>query len=116
MTTRRALPIDRQAIEILAGVVQLDWSNIEPSIFGELFVRGLDPGQRAKLGAQYTDRADIELIVEPVLMAPLRRRWAEVQRQARDLAAQRDAAHRRARRAQVRQATAATCCSTSRSN
>ncbi len=86
------LPIDRQAIEILAGVVQLDWSNIEPSIFGELFVRGLDPGQRAKLGAQYTDRADIELIVEAVLMAPLRRRWAEVERQARDLAAQRDAA------------------------
>ncbi len=87
-----ALPIDRQAIEILAGVVQLDWSNIEPSIFGELFVRGLDPGQRAKLGAQYTDRADIELIVEAVLMASLRRRWAEVERQARDLAAQRDAA------------------------
>ena len=86
------LPIDRQAIEILAGVVQLDWSNIEPSIFGELFVRGLDPGQRAKLGAQYTDRADIELIVEAVLMAPLRRRWAEVERQARDLAAQRDEA------------------------
>lgn len=50
-------------------MVQLDWSNIEPSIFGELFVRGLDPGQRAKLGAQYTDRADIELIVEAVLMA-----------------------------------------------
>jgi len=86
------LPIDRQAIEILAGVVQLDWSNIEPSIFGELFVRGLDPGQRAKLGAQYTDRADIELIVEAVLMAPLRRRWAEVERQARDLTAQRDEA------------------------
>ena len=91
-----ALPIDRQAIEILAGVVQLDWSNIEPSIFGELFVRGLDPGQRAKLGAQYTDRADIELIVEAVLMAPLRRRWAEVERQARDLAAQRDEAQQAA--------------------
>ena len=91
-----ALPIDRQAIEILAGVVQLDWSNIEPSIFGELFVRGLDPGQRAKLGAQYTDRADIELIVEAVLMAPLRRRWAAVERQARDLAAQRNEAQQAA--------------------
>jgi len=32
------------------------------------------------------------LIVEPVLMAPLRRRWAEVQARARDLAARRDAA------------------------
>ena len=35
--------------------------------------------------------ADILLIVEPVLMAPLRRRWADVQAQARDLAARRDA-------------------------
>ncbi len=87
-----ALPMDRAAIKILAGVVALDWSNIEPSIFGELFVRGLDPGQRSKLGAQYTDRSDIELIVEPVLMAPLRRKWAEIQVQARDLAAQRDEA------------------------
>jgi hypothetical protein len=39
----------------------------------------------------YTSRADILLIVEPVLMAPLRRRWEAVQAQARDLAAQRDA-------------------------
>ena len=31
-------------------------------------------------------------IVEPVLMAPLRRRWAEVQEQARNLAVRRDAA------------------------
>jgi len=87
-----ALPLDRKAIEILAGVVALDWSTIEPSIFGELFVRGLDPAQRSKLGAQYTDRSDIELIVEPVLMAPLRKQWTEVQQQARDLAAQRDEA------------------------
>ena len=101
-----ALPIDRQAIEILAGVVQLDWSNIEPSIFGELFVRGLDPGQRAKLGAQYTDRADIELIVEAVLMAPLRRQWVEVERQARDLAAQRDERTAPIAARQIRQTTA----------
>jgi type II restriction/modification system DNA methylase subunit YeeA len=86
------LPLDRDAIEILANVVALDWSNIEPSIFGELFVRGLDPDQRSKLGAQYTDRSDIELIVEPVLMAPLRRKWIEIEQQARELAAQRDAA------------------------
>jgi len=38
----------------------------------------LDPRQRKMLGAHYTSRADIELIVEPVLMAPLRREWEEV--------------------------------------
>ncbi len=38
------------------------------------------------LGAHYTSRADIELIVEPVLMDPLRRAWREVQRQVAEYA------------------------------
>jgi type II restriction/modification system DNA methylase subunit YeeA len=52
---------------------------VEPAIFGTLFERGLDPDQRAQLGAHYTDRASILRLVEPVLMAPLRRDWAETQ-------------------------------------
>jgi hypothetical protein len=44
------------------------------------------------LGAHYTSREDILAIVEPVLMAPLRRRWAEVREQAEKLAERRDAA------------------------
>lgn len=83
-----ALPMDREALEILARVARLDWSSIEPSVFGTLFERGLDPGKRAQLGAHYTSRDDILLIVEPVLMRPLRRRWAEVKKQAEDLAEQ----------------------------
>src|SRR5690606_10948365 len=55
---------------------RLDWSAVEPSIFGTLFERGLDPAKRSQAGAHYTSRADIEAIVEPVLMAPLRREWA----------------------------------------
>lgn len=86
-----ALPLSRASLRHLAEVAQLDWSAIEPAIFGTLFVRSLDPAQRAQLGAQYTSKADILLVVEPVLMAPLRRRWVEVERQARDLAARRDA-------------------------
>jgi hypothetical protein len=82
------LELDSDGLNILARVAQLDWSSIEPSIFGTLFERSLDPGKRAQLGAHYTSRDDILLIVEPVLMAPLRRRWAEVQ-QARALAAMR---------------------------
>ncbi len=74
-------------LDILAGVTALDWSSIEPSIFGTLFERSLDPSKRAQLGAHYTSKDDILLIVEPVLMAPLRRRWEAVQAQARDLAA-----------------------------
>ena len=66
-------------METIGRVSKLDWSQIEPAIFGTLFERGLDPGQRAQLGAHYTDRASILRLVEPVLMAPLRRDWAETQ-------------------------------------
>jgi restriction-modification enzyme MmeI-like protein len=83
-----ALPLNRDGLEILAQVAQLDWSSIEPSVFGTLFERGLDPGKRAQLGAHYTSRDDILLIVEPVLMQPLRRRWDEAKEQAEKLAKQ----------------------------
>ena len=40
----------------------IDWSDIDPSILGTLFERGLDPDKRAQLGAHYTrsrqDHAD----------------------------------------------------------
>ncbi len=89
------LELDSTGLDILARVSGLDWSSIEPSILGTLFQRSLDPALRAQLGAHYTSKEDILLIVEPVLMAPLRRRWAEVQAQARELAAQRDNANGR---------------------
>ena len=86
------LPLDSEGMAILARVGLLDWSSIEPSILGTLFERSLDPAKRAQLGAHYTSRDDILLIVEPVLMTPLRRRWEAVQTQARSLAERRDAA------------------------
>jgi hypothetical protein len=86
------LELDSDGLGILAKVSTLDWSSIEPSILGTLFERSLDPAKRSQFGMHYTGRDDILLIVEPVLMAPLRRRWAEVQTQAGDLAVRRDAA------------------------
>jgi type II restriction/modification system DNA methylase subunit YeeA len=73
------LPMTADEIETVRRVSHLDWSLIEPAIFGTLFERGLDPAQRAQLGAHYTDRAAILKLVEPVLMAPLRREYAEMQ-------------------------------------
>ncbi len=60
----------------LADASEADWQFIQPSIMGTLFQRALDESQRAALGAQYTGEADIRDLVEPVLMAPLRREWA----------------------------------------
>ena len=62
---------------------RLDWSDIEPSIFGTLFERVIDESRRRQLGAHYTSREDIELIIEPVLMRPLRAEWERAKADAR---------------------------------
>ncbi len=55
-------------IETALKAATLDWSEIDPSIPGTLFERGLDPDKRAQLGARYTDRGKIMLLVEPVIV------------------------------------------------
>jgi type II restriction/modification system DNA methylase subunit YeeA len=68
--------LDEREISALATAGEADWQFIQPSIMGNLFERGLDPNQRAQIGAHYTSEEDILTIVEPVLMAPLRRKWS----------------------------------------
>lgn len=74
----RVLQLDSSAMDIIGAIDGLDWGAIKPSIFGTLFERGLDPTKRSQLGAHYTGEDDILLIVEPVLMAPLRREWETI--------------------------------------
>jgi hypothetical protein len=71
---------------ILSAAAALDWSTVEPAIFGTLFERSLDPGKRSQLGAHYTSKEDIMLIVEPVVMAPLEARWRQVKAESLELA------------------------------
>ena len=73
------------ALLLLHQASQKDWRNIEPSIFGTLFERALDATKRSQLGAHYTSADDIMLVVEAVVMAPLRREWETVQREVGDL-------------------------------
>ena len=79
------LQLDSDAMDIISDIDGLDWGAIKPSIFGTLFERGLDPTKRSQLGAHYTGEDDIILIVEPVLMAPLRREWQALQVECRKL-------------------------------
>jgi type II restriction/modification system DNA methylase subunit YeeA len=88
----QVIDLDSDALDIIVRVSKLDWSSIEPAIFGTLFERSLDPVKRSQLGAHYTGKEDILLIVEPVLMAPLRRKWTEIQVQIHDLETQREQA------------------------
>ncbi|MDX2221060.1 MAG: class I SAM-dependent DNA methyltransferase [Burkholderiales bacterium] len=84
------LPLTADDIDKLVNVSLLDWSAIEPSIFGTLFERGLDPAKRSQLGAHYTDPVSIMRIVNPVIVEPLLAEWA-VEKAA--IAAQMDVMH-----------------------
>ena len=71
----KTLPLGREEIEVTLKAAALDWAEIDPSIFGTLFERGLDPDKRSQLGAHYTDREKIMLIVEAVIVRPLLAEW-----------------------------------------
>jgi type II restriction/modification system DNA methylase subunit YeeA len=74
---RSVLALTSDDIKRIASAATLDWSAVDPSIFGTLFERGLDPAKRSQLGAHFTSKADIELVVNAVVMTPLRREWDE---------------------------------------
>lgn len=74
----QALPLEAEDVAELLAAAQLDWSEIDPSIMGTLFERGLDPDKRSQLGAHYTDRDKIMQIVDPVIVRPLLAEWDEV--------------------------------------
>ena len=69
------LPLATVEIKILHEASRLDWSGIEPSIFGTLFERGLDPKKRSQLGAHYTDQKSILRLINPVIVEPLAKEW-----------------------------------------
>ena len=71
-----ALPLLAEDIALLSRVAALDWADVDPSIFGTLFERGLDPDKRSQLGAHYTDRDKINLLVDAVILRPLQAEWA----------------------------------------
>lgn len=73
------LALNHAELNILARAAREQWAGVEPSIFGTLFERILDPRKRAQIGAHYTSKGDILLVVEPVVMMPLRRKWSAVQ-------------------------------------
>jgi type II restriction/modification system DNA methylase subunit YeeA len=70
--------LNEKEIGALAEAAEADWQFIQPSIMGTLFERALERAQRSQIGAHYTSEEDILTLVEPVLMAPLRRGWSEI--------------------------------------
>jgi type II restriction/modification system DNA methylase subunit YeeA len=73
-----AFPMDRADVADVLAAARLYWGDIDPAILGTLFERGLNPDKRSQLGAHYTDRDKIMLIVEPVVIRPLLAEWETV--------------------------------------
>jgi len=71
------LPVSADDIDDLLSAAKREWDQIDPSILGTLFERGLDPAKRSQLGAHYTDREKIMMIIQPVIIDPLEAEWAE---------------------------------------
>lgn len=69
------LALTTAELKLLQAACQLHWDQIDPSIFGTLFERGLDPDKRSQLGAHYTDPETIQKIIQPVVVEPLLAEW-----------------------------------------
>ena len=110
------LPLGIVAVRDLMAAARLDWKAIDPTIFGTLFESGLDDKKRAEMaslfdapdpedraqaslfkapaanrgvGIHYTDEATIMKIIEPVVVAPLRRAWERMKAEIREIEEQR---------------------------
>jgi hypothetical protein len=77
-TDNSTIELNLADLGILYSASQHDWSHIEPAIFGTLFERSLDQAKRSLIGAHYTSTDDILLLIEPVVIQPLQRRWQTV--------------------------------------
>jgi hypothetical protein len=77
--------LTREQLELLLTAAKSDWSQVDPSIFGTLLERALNPRERHRLGAHYTPRAYVERLVKPTIEEPLRGDWDLVRAEVRQL-------------------------------
>ena len=94
------LPMERSRLDVVRAVARLDWSQVEPAIFGTLFERGLDPAS-ARSSAPTTPIASRSCgWSSRSLMAPLRREFEAMKERVEDAARRGQADHVARRRLQ----------------
>ena len=57
---------------LLESASKLDWSDINPDIFGSMFQAVVQPGERTSLGQHYTSVPNIMKTIEPLFLGELR--------------------------------------------
>lgn len=60
-----------KARRILLDCGSLDWSEINPDIFGSMFQAVIDPDQRGSLGQHYTSVSNIMKVIQPLFLDDL---------------------------------------------
>ena len=73
----KAFALSKEEAKTILKAARQNWSDIDPSILGTLFVRGLDPKKIDQLGAHYTSPKKILQVIEPTISTPLLRDWAK---------------------------------------
>lgn len=101
------IPLVKDDIGIILLASKMNWGDIDPSILGTLFERGLDPAKRGELGAHYTDRDKIMMIIDPVIIRPLNALWQAAKTAITDDLAKADTAKSPAARTKARGAAQA---------
>ena len=93
-----AIDLNRHQLYALRTAAESNWAHVDPSIFGTLLERALDPKERHRLGAHYTPRAYVERLVRPTIEEPLRKEWETVRASVRTLVADNAAGEKEALR------------------
>lgn len=62
---------DTRSRRLLLECSQLDWSEINPDIFGSMFQAVIDPKERCSLGQHYTSVQNIMKVIKPLFLDPL---------------------------------------------
>lgn len=84
-STHDAPVLTKEQLILLLMAAKSDWSEVDPSIFGTLLERALNPKERHRLGAHYTPRSYVERLVKPTIEEPLRADWDLVRAEVRQL-------------------------------
>jgi hypothetical protein len=84
-STHDAPVLTKEQLILLLMAAKSNWSQVDPSIFGTLLERALNPRERHRLGAHYTPRAYVERLVKPTIEEPLRGDWDLVRAEVRQL-------------------------------
>lgn len=76
VTSEHVVPqFTKKALDLLIELGTLDWSDINPDIFGSMFQAIVTPGKRSDLGQHYTSVPNILKTIEPLFLDNLKEQF-----------------------------------------